>query len=85
MKDRFGKVIRRGDVVVTAITINHDNYKGFSFVTWIVKQEGRVLVGDGTWTTCRISEVPRKQIVKLHPDTDLREVEAMFIREFGPK
>lgn len=86
-RDRYGKLINVGDVVVTAIAMNHDNYRGFSFVTRIVRRaaDGKTLLADGSWTTTRLRDVPRKQIVKLTEDVDLRNVEACFIREFGAK
>ncbi len=80
-RDRFGKPISEGDVVLTAITINHDTYKGFSFATTIVRRRGRSLILDGVHTVGYLCQRPRHELVKVTPETDLRAVEAEFLHD----
>lgn len=80
-KDRFGEPIREGDVVLSAITINFDTYKGFAFSTNIVKKRGQSLILDGVYCTSSLSQRKRRELVKVTPDTDLRSVEVLFLRD----
>lgn len=80
-RDRYGRKITEGAVVLTRITINHDNYRGFSFATTICRKRGRSLILDGVWTECLVRLRKRRDLVVVTPEIDLREVEAEFIRE----
>jgi len=84
-RDRYGEEIEVGDVVVSAITINHDTYRGFSFTVNIVRQAKGGLILDGVWTTCPLSARKPAELVKLTPTTDLQVVDFEFRKEFGPK
>lgn len=84
-KDRYGKPISEGDVVLAAITVNHDSFRGFGFATFIVRRKGRSLWLDGTWTTCPLRARPARELVKATIDVDLQTVDYEFRKEFGPR
>lgn len=65
-----------------AITLNHETFRGFTFSTNIVKKKGRSLILDGVHSWGYLSDQNPQEMVKLMPHTDLRQVEAEFIRDF---
>jgi hypothetical protein len=81
-KDRYGNEINVGDVVLSAITINHDTYRGFTFATNIVRKQGRLLILDGVHCWGYLHRRKAAELVKVTPETDLWKVEADFIRDF---
>lgn len=83
-KDRNGKRIRNGAVVAKAITCNHDAFRGFTFTVAIVKKRGTRLILDGVHAFCYLQDINPREVVVLDSETDLRAVEATFIREFRP-
>ncbi len=81
-KDRNGKRIYAGAVVASAITINHDTFKGFNFEVTICKKQGRELVLDGVHGWSRLSERGAKELCVLTHETDLRHLWCEFARDF---
>jgi len=74
-KDRNGTILRVGDVVARAITINHENFMGFSFTVNIVKKsEGRLIL-DGAYCWGYLSEADQNTLYKVSADTDLGDVQ----------
>lgn len=83
-KDRKGNRIAAGAVVASAITINHDTFKGFNFEVTVCKKAGRELILDGVYGWSRLSERAAKELCVIMPDTDLRKLHCEFAREFQP-
>lgn len=81
MRDRHGKKIKVGDVVLRRITVNHDQFKGFTFTTMIVKRQDGVKILDGVYSYAYLDECESRDLVKVTPETDLRSVEIDFIQE----
>lgn len=84
-RDREGSVIREGDAVATAVTINQQTYRPFSFVVAIVKRKAGRLILDGVFTEGWIGDRKPRELQKLHGSVDLRKLNADWILEFGER
>ncbi len=80
--DRKGKRITAGAIVASAITINHDTFKGFNFEVTVCKKKGRELILDGVYGWSRLSERPAKELSIITPETDLRRLSCEFATDF---
>lgn len=81
-KDREGKRIGAGAIVASAITINHDTFKGFNFEVTVCKRQGRELILDGVHGWSRLSERPANELCVIAAETDLRKLYCEFARAF---
>lgn len=78
-RDAFGKQIKRGCVVASYISINHETFKGFHFSTKVAKMRGRVLVLDGVHCWGEVRHQKPEHMVVIDADSDMRKIGCYFI------
>jgi len=81
-RDRYGKRISCGDVVLVAITINHFNSLLVPWQVMICRRRGRELILDGPLASGSLREIPADQLACVHESLDLRTVWSDFRRAF---
>ena len=83
-KDAAGTRIRVGDVVATAVTMNHARFPE-GFVTKVCRKhkDGRLIL-DGSIGWTYLADTKQSERTVIRPDTDLRRVATAFIRANYP-
>ncbi len=81
-RDRKNKRITAGSIVASAITINHDTFKGFNFEVTVCKKKGRELILDGVYGWSRLSDRPAKELCVITPETNMSKLFCEFATDF---
>jgi hypothetical protein len=81
-KDRNGRVIKKGDCVLVAITINQEKFL-HSFATTICEKRDGKLALSGVHTYQYLVDTNPEHLEKVTPETNVREFEVYCIRKFG--
>lgn len=78
-KDKYGNVIKVGDVVLQLISLNMDRHE-FPYITTIAKRKGRSLILDGSYNWGYLKNFDPNGLCVLTVDTDMRKVLCDFFR-----
>lgn len=81
-KDRFGKIIKEGDIVAMAITMNNRRHM-HSFITCTVTKQEKELVLEGAFSFGDVSAQNPNEMIILDGSTSVREANHIFYREYG--
>lgn len=80
--DRNKRRIKAGSIVASAITLNHDTFKGFNFQVTVCKMKGRDLILDGVYGWSRLRDHDAKELCVITSETDLRKLFCEFATDF---